>query len=169
MPLIHLSDTLFQMFDIVQLAAQIGALSPSAEVAFFIAEGHIMEVIDLDLPGRKIVALFFGPGEFIIKCHPLSKFVALDDIEGHPLTHGQIIRLLREFPESHRHYQVVRRTYHEKVAARQASLISMSEKARFEDMVKTQPWILKLADKRDIAAYLHISPSLLYELINNVS
>jgi hypothetical protein len=167
MPLIHLSDTLFQMHDIIQLAAKISPLSLSAEVAFFIAEGHIMEVIDLYLPDKKIVALFFGPNEFIVKCHPLSRFVALDDIEGSPFTHGQIIRLLREFPETHLHYQVIRRTYQEKVVARQASLTTMSEKARFEDMIKTQPWILELADKKDIAAYLNISTSLLYELINN--
>ena len=166
MPQVRLIDTLFQMQGISQIAAKLAPLFPSTQVAFFIENGHLMEVFDLGLPGKKIVSLFFGPREFVAKCHPFSQLVALDNAQGNSFTHGQVITLLRKFPETTHHYLGIRRTYHEKVAARQASLTTMSERARFEDMAKTQPWILKLADKNDIAAYLNISTSLLYELIN---
>jgi hypothetical protein len=164
MPQIRLTDTLFKIHNIFLLDYQVKPLSPSTEVAFFIEKGHVMEVIDLG--HKNIVALFFGPNEFVVKCHPISKIAALDDVSGNPFTHGQIINLLRKLPELHHHYRGIRQKYEEKVAARQASL-AMSEKARFEEMVKTQMWVLELAKPEDIASYLHISSSLLCELINN--
>lgn len=160
---VRLSDILFQAHDIALFAYKTEPLSSSTEVAFFIAKGHAMEVIDL---GHKdIVALFFGANEFVVKCHPLSKIVALGNLSGNPFTHGQIINLLRKFPDTHHHYRGLRQAYQEKVAARQASL-AMSEKARYETMVNTQPWVLKLAKPENIACYLHISIGRLRELIN---
>jgi len=155
------------MHEITPLCCEVSPLSPSTEVAYFIEKGHIMEYIDLGPRTSRIVALFFGPSEFVVKCHPLSTLVTLDNVKGNPFTHGQVLNILRKFPETRHHYQGIRQTYNEKVAARQLSLTIMSEKARFEDMVKRQPWILKLAKSNDIAAYLNISTSLLSAFINN--
>ncbi len=167
MPQVRLSDTLFQTHEILQVATRLDPLCSSTEVAFFIEKGHVMEVIDIGLPNKKIVCLFFGPREFVVKCHPLSQIVTLDNVRGNPFTHGQVINLLRKFPETHHHYRGIRQAYQEKVEARRVSLTTLSEKARFQDMVKRQPWILKLVKPNDIAAYLHISTGLLRELMND--
>jgi hypothetical protein len=155
------------MHEIIQLGYEIGPLTPSTKVASFLGRGHVMETIDLGPRDRKIIALFFGPGEFVVKCHPFSELRALDDLTVNNFTHGQVIDMLRKFPELHHHYREIRRTYQQKVAARQASLTTMSDKARFEDMLQKQPWILELVQPDDIASYLHVSPSRLHELIKS--
>lgn len=152
----NLGTTLLRLANINLLGPFMPPLSPSTPVAFFIEKGHAMEIIDLGGADRRLVALFWGPKEFAVKCHPMSELVSLDDMQGNTFTHGQVIQLLRKFPETHLHYRELRRKYQEKVSARQTNLHSMSDKARFADMVKTQPWILKLAEKKDIASYLHI-------------
>ena len=114
--------------------------------------------------GRRIVTLFFGPGEFAVHCHPQSELVALDKMSGNPFTYGIIFQTLRKFPELRVHYRELRRRYHEKVAARLHSLQTMTPQQRFENMMASQPWVLELVDPKDIASYLHISVDLLKEL-----
>jgi hypothetical protein len=166
MPRLRLSDTLFQIHDITPVCWELSPTTGATEVATFIAKGHVMEFIDLGLPNKKIVSLFFGPNEFVVRCHPFSKLVALDDMTIQTFTHGNVVDLLRKFPETHHHYRSIRKIYQEKVAARQASLTLMSERERFEDMLQKQPWILELAKLKDIADYLNISETRMHNLLN---
>jgi len=138
------------------------ALKPTTPTAFFIEKGHVMEVLNVS-PGKRVVALFFGPEEFAVRCHPFSELQALDKLKGNPFTYSMILRTLRKFPESHVHYREMRRRYHEKVAARLHSLQTMTDQQRYEQLAVTQPWALKLADPEDIASYLGISVGMLRE------
>ncbi|MDO6433291.1 hypothetical protein Q4E93_21955 [Flavitalea sp. BT771] len=139
-------------------------MKPTTPTAFFIEKGHIMEVLDIGVPGKVIIPLFFGPGEFAVRCHPRSNLKGLDKVSGNTFTHTMIIQTLRKFPESHVYYREMRRLYHEKVQDRLRSLQTMSDQERYDHLKATQPWVLKLAEPGDIAAYLGVSKEVLREL-----
>ncbi|MBN9385994.1 MAG: hypothetical protein J0H74_34880 [Chitinophagaceae bacterium] len=165
MPHPTLGTTLFNLAGVTHhLRSKSEPLRPTTPTAFFIEKGHVMEILDAGRHSRRIVALFFGPGEFAIPCHPLSELVSLDEVKGNTFTHGVIFQTLRKFSESHIHYREMRKLYHEKVAARIHCLQTMTDVQRYNNMVASQPWILKLAKPEDIASYLRISVDLLREL-----
>jgi hypothetical protein len=165
MPRSKLSDTLISMAGFTQgkkPGSPVGATTPTA---FFIEKGHMMEILDIGVPGKQIIPLFFGPGEFAIRCHPRSNLKGLDNVSGHTFTHTMMMQTLRKFPESHVYYKEMRRLYHEKVQNRLRSLQTTSDQERYDHMVATQPWVLKLAEPGDIAAYLGVSRSFLQKFM----
>lgn len=136
---------------------------PQAESqsCFFIESGHLMEFIEVNF--KKIVFLFFGPGEFAIQCHPDSNLQCLGDVHGKKFPHEDVVRLLKEFPETREAYRGIRKEYYEKVAER-LRLQQMPVEKRFEHLQKNQPWVFDLAERKNIACYLGISLSILEKL-----
>lgn len=133
--------------------------SPSC---FFIEKGHIMEYIEMN--SKKVVCLFFEPGEFVIPCHPtFSTLKSLDDVHGGNFSHWAIISTLRKFPESFVHYREVRKKYYEKIADR-LRMQEMPVEKRMEHLQKKQSWVFDLVDPKDIANYLGI-PISLFEML----
>ena len=159
------SDTLISMAGFTQVKKPGSSVEPTTPTAIFIEKGHMMEILDIGVPGKQIIPLFFGPGEFAIRCHPRSNLKALDNVRSNPFTHSMIIQTLRRFPDSHVYYQEIRRLYHEKVQDRLRSLQTMSDQERYNHLVATQPWVLKLAEPGDIASYLGVSRSLLQKFM----
>ncbi len=96
-------------------------LTPETETFCFIKQGHVMEYIEY---GRKpdvkrIVSLFFGPGETVVRCHPVFSIISpLDDGQIENINHGHILSTLRKFPEMHLVYRTIRGQYEDKVAKR---------------------------------------------------
>lgn len=130
---------------------------------FFIEEGHVVEYIEMN--SKKVVCLFFGPGEFAIPCHPtFSTFKSLDDVHVGNFSHQGIISILRNHPESFAHYRGVRKDYYEKVADR-IRMQEMPVEKRLEHLQKTQSWVFGLVDPKDIANYLGIPLSLFEKLV----
>lgn len=131
---------------------------PDSEIYFFLATGHVMESIEIN--SKKVVCLFFGPGEFVIPCHPeLSILKSLDDVRGQTFTHRAILNLLRGFSETRVHYRSIRKEYNEKVAER-LRVYELPVEKRLEHLQKKQPWVFGLVDRQDIASYLGISLSM---------
>jgi len=159
-----LSDTLLSLAGFTQVKRPGSSVEPTTPTAIFIEKGHMMEVLDIGVPGKRIIPLFFGPGEFAIRCHPRSNLKALDNVSSNPFTHSMMFQTLRKFPESHVYYKEMRRLYHEKVQDRLRSLQTMSDQERYDHLVATQPWVLKLAEPGDIAAHLGVSKDVLREL-----
>ena len=136
---------------------------PEATSCIFLEKGHIVEYIQQG--ARKIVSLFFGPDEFIIPCHPLfSSLKSLDPVTTVTFTRHSIFRSLRQSPASSTQYQGVRKQYQEKVAERLRIHQTSNEQERFQHLQETQPWVLNLASRTDIASYLGITPERLREL-----
>ena|SRR5579872_2728505 len=129
---------------------------PGSTSCIFLEKGHIMEYIQLG--ARKMVCLFWGPEEYVIRCHPLfSTLKSLDPVATVTFTYGNVIRTLRKFPESSQQYEGIRRQYHEKVAGRLLMLNRMTGEQRFEHLQSTQPWVFALAGRQDIANYLGVA------------
>ena len=134
-----------------------------SQSGFFIEKGHLMEYVELN--SKRIISLFFGPGEFAIQCHPeFANFQSLDDVAGGSLSHETVIRTLRKFPESFVHYREVRKLYYAKVAER-LKVQEMPAEKRFEHLQKAQPWVFDLAQPKDIACYLGISETIFEKIV----
>ena len=120
----------------------------------------------IQLGARKLVCLFWGPEEYVVRCHPLfSSLKSLDPVATVTFTYGNVIRTLRKFPESSQQYEGIRRQYQEKVAGRLLMLSRMTVEERFEHLQTTQPWVFALACRQDIAAYLGIAMDELKALV----
>ena len=132
-----------------------------SESCFFIESGHVMEFFEVNF--KKIIFLFFGPGEFVIRCHPDSDLESLDDVHGQQFLHRDVIKTLREFPETLKAYRGIRKEYYEKVAER-LRVQEMPVEKRLEHLQKNQPWVFDLADREDIACYLGVSLSIFEKL-----
>jgi hypothetical protein len=142
------------------------APQPTSPSCAYIEEGHMMEYIMVGSKEKKVVALFFGPGEFLLQCHPsFSCILTLDQGVTQTFDYGGIFRLLRKHRESWTHYRHIHRTYLDKVAARIKSLSTLSPSQRFDELLRLQPWVFQLAEKDDIASYLRISMKMLQEMI----
>lgn len=128
---------------------------PDSTSCIFLEKGHLMEYIQLG--ARRLVCLFWGPEEFVIRCHPLfSTLKSLDPVATVTFTYGSVIRTLRKFPESITQYQGIRKRYQEKVAERMHMLRTMTGEERYEHLCATQPWVLSLVSRHDVAAYLGV-------------
>jgi hypothetical protein len=132
-------------------------LKPDTQTFMFLEKGHAIESIEVGPDRKKMVSLFFGPGEFAIPCHlQYGILQSLDNAVGYNFTHGQIMHMLRKFPETHVYYREMRRRYQEKVADRIHTLTSMTGEQQFAHLRKHQPWVFELAKIKDIASYLAI-------------
>ena len=81
-------------------------MEPDEQSFCFSEAGYVMEYIELEPDKKKIVSLFFGAGECVVRCHPeLSKISSLTELKAQTLTHGQVFRTLRMFPESRNMYK----------------------------------------------------------------
>lgn len=139
----------------VNLPKPLKGSTANSQDCLYIERGHVMEFIEVN--SKKIVCLFFGPGEFAIKCHPdFSNLHALDEVKGSQFSSEAVIKLLRKFPETFEHYRVIRKRYYEKIAER-LRIQEMQVEKRLEHLQKTQPWVFDLVDPKDIACYLGIS------------
>jgi len=140
-------------------------LKPDTPVCMFIEKGHVIEYIEVGHERKRVVALFFGPQEFAIHCHlQYSNLQALDKMIVNPFTHGQIMHMLRKFPESHALYRDLRKIYQKKVADRIRTLTTMTGPERFAYLKEHQPWAFELAQPEDIASYLAIPMAMLEKL-----
>jgi len=143
-------------------------LKPDDITFRFLEEGHVMELIEFGPEPKRIVSLFFGPGDFVIRCHPeYSKLQSLDKGVTQSLTHSHVMTTLRKFPQTSGHYRKVRELYEEKVARRINMLHAMTPPERFRELKTRQPWVLSLVEEEDIASYLGIPTSMLRELKRN--
>jgi len=144
-------------------------LKPNTPVCAFIEKGHVIEYIEVGPERKRVVALFFGPREFAVHCNlQFSNFQALDKGTINPFTHGQIIRMLRKFPESRQLYTELRKVYQQKVADRIRTLTTMTGPERFAHLKNQQPWVFKLAKMEDIASYLAMPVSMVKTLQQGV-
>ena len=138
---------------------------PDSERYSFLEKGHVMEVILVGEEKKRIVTLFFEPNEMVIPSDAkFSLLVSLDSCSTLPFTYGNIIRTLRDFPETKVYYQEFRNRYQKKVADRLHMLESMSAKERFAHLKATQGWVFSMVDEEDIASYLKISVRMLRSL-----
>jgi len=136
---------------------------PDSTSCIFLEKGHMIEYVQVG--ARKIVSLFFGPEEYVIPCHPFySSLKRLDPVTTITFTHRNIIRTLRQYPESSVQYQGVRLQYEEKVNERLRMQQTMAPRERFEFLRERQPWVMSLASRADIASYLDIPVAELREL-----
>jgi hypothetical protein len=140
-------------------------LTSNTLVCSFIEKGHAIEYIEVGPERKRVVALFFGPDEFAIRCHlGYSKLEALGNVRSNLFTHGQVMHMLRKFPESRVYYRELRRRYQEKVEDRIHTLTALTGPERFAHLKKCQPWVFKYADIEDIASYLGISVEMVKSL-----
>jgi len=132
-------------------------MAPDTVTCRFIARGHILEYMDVG-PDRRLPILFFGPNEFAVRSHPaLTQFETMDDTSLEVFTHGKIIELLRNFPNSAIHYKEMRRRYKQKVSDRLKMDRMKTAIERYRYARRQQDWIFSVAEHKDIAAYLGIS------------
>jgi len=137
---------------------------PDSTSCIFLEKGHIMEYIQLG--ARRLVCLFWGPEEYVIRCHPLfSTLKSLDPVATVTFTYRNVIRTLRKFPESSAQYEGIRKQYLEKVTERLRMLNTMTGEERFEHLRSAQPWVFTLAGRQDIAAYLGLATEELRTLV----
>jgi hypothetical protein len=132
-----------------------------SESCFFIETGHLMEFMKVNY--KKVICLFWGPGEFVIRCHPDSDLECLDPGNVSHFQHEDVIKFLRKYPECRVAYHGIRKGYYEKVAER-LRVRDMPVEKRFEHLQKNQPWVFDFAERKDIACYLGISLSILAKL-----
>jgi hypothetical protein len=139
-------------------------LKPDTQSFLLLEKGHMMEYIPVEPGNKKLIALFFGPGETVIKCHPFSTMVTLDRAESSGLTYGHIIGTLHQFPESQLQYQELRKKYNEKVADR-LRIQTITPHERFRHLYATQPWVFALVGREDIASYLGVTVGVLRKMM----
>lgn len=139
-------------------------LTPETVNYAYLVKGHVMEYYQIGPHAKKVVALFFGPKEFIIKSHAaFSTLESLDDASMDTLPYGAIFRALR-YPEGATIYRGIQMDYRRKVAERVYSIRSMTAPERFAHLKATQPWVFDVAEKEDVANYLGVSVGILEEL-----
>lgn len=137
-------------------------LAPDTVSYFFLAKGHVMEYYRIGPQAKKVVALFFGPEEFVLPSHnDFSSFAALDTVDTEELSHSTIIRALRNFEGANIQYRKIQERYREKVRARVHSMQALPAPERFAQLKASQPWVLELATEEDVANYLGISVGML--------
>jgi len=137
-------------------------LTPDTVSYFFLAKGHVMEFYRIGPQAKKVVALFFGPEEFVLPSHTdFSGFAALDKVETEELSHRTIIRALRNFEGANIQYRVIQERYREKVRARVHAMQSLAAPERYAQLKATQPWVLELAKEEDVANYLGVTVKML--------
>ena len=131
----------------------------------FIQEGYLVEFFDFPFDRDRTVALFFGPGEPVIRCHPaFSTTVGLTPVKTQTIAHHDILATLRKFPDTRNMYRAVREKYFEKTAGRIRMSRMVEDKDRFLYLKKTQDWVFKVAPDPFVANYLGISMARLAEL-----
>src|SRR5450432_3483959 len=82
------------------------APTPESESYFFLEKGHVLEYVLIGAERKKVVSLFFGPGQFVIRSNLIySVVVALDVIEMVSFTYSNVFRTLHNFPETKEHYR----------------------------------------------------------------
>jgi hypothetical protein len=134
-----------------------GYARPDRFTATFIEEGHFVEYFEYPFDRNRTIALFYGPGEFIIRAHPkFSTIQALDRSCVADFSHDDIFRTLRNYPESRIHYRKLREAYRQKIVnrLRLAALSCPLEKLGF--VQETQRWVLRVAPDHLLAGYLEI-------------
>jgi hypothetical protein len=142
-------------------------LTPDTVSYFFLAKGHVMEFYRIGPQAKKVVALFFGPEEFVLPSHTdFSGFAALDKVETEELSHRTIVRALRNFEGANIQYRVIQERYREKVRARVHAMQSLAAPERYAQLKAAQPWVLDLAKEEDVANYLGISVRMLREFVS---
>lgn len=130
-------------------------LRPDTINYFFVEEGHVMEYYQAD--DEKIVALFFGPWEFVLPSHAdYSRFTFFDRCMNGAFMHGQVIRALRRDPELAEMYRVTQEEYRKKVADRIYVARNYTPKERFMHLMEMQPWVFELPEEEDVANYLDV-------------
>jgi hypothetical protein len=114
-------------------------LTPDSVNYAYLAKGHVMEYYLIGHQAKKVVALFFGPQEYVIKSHAaFSTLESLDDAAIDTLPYGAIFRALR-YPEVAAIYRNIQMEYRKKVAERIYSMQSMTAPERFAQPKATQP------------------------------
>lgn len=138
---------------------------PETVSASFLEEGHVIEFLEYPYDRNRAVALFFGPGEFLIRCHPVfSTLQCIDDGQMADFTYSAIIRTLRKFPETYAHYKDIQQRYEQKAAERIKLARLPNDEDRFRLLQKTQSWVLSLVMEDIVAGYLGVSRERLREL-----
>lgn len=141
-------------------------LTPDTVNYFFLSKGHVMEYYRIGPQAKKVVALFFGPEEFVLPGHAaFSCFEALDDAATDQLTYGTVIRALRNFTDAGNEYRKIQERYRRKVAERVRMMTLMPAEERFAHLKATQPWVLELAKEEDVANYLGMAVGMLRKLV----
>jgi hypothetical protein len=126
---------------------------------FFLERGYVMEYFQAG--DQRIVALFFGPGEFVIPADiDRSCFEMLDSVIAESVTYGAVIRALRNYADADLQYRKIQQCYREKVAER-LKVLGLPPVERFAWLRVKQPWVLELVAERDVADYLGISVEVL--------
>jgi hypothetical protein len=139
-------------------------LTPDSVNYSYLVKGHVMEYYLIGRQAKKMVALFFGPEEYVIKSHAaFSTLECLDDASIESLPYGAIFRALRH-PEVAATYREIQMEYRRKVADRIHSMKSMTAPERFAHLKATQPWVFDVVEEEDVANYLGVSVGMLEEL-----
>jgi len=140
---------------------------PDRVTAVFIEEGHFVEYFEYPFDRNRTVALFYGPGEFIVRTHPVfSTIQSLDRCSVADFTYGDIFRTLRDHPESRFHYFTVRGMYEGKIAERLELARISCDVERLRFVRERQPWVLKVAPENLVAGYLGVTLARLKEMKN---
>jgi|GEM_PF-3549102 len=143
----------------------VGYCRPDRVTTSFIEDGYFVEYFEYPFDRNRTVAMFFGPGEFLIQCHPVFSTVqALDRtcVAGFP--YGGLIRTLRNFPEARVHYRHVKGLYEKKVADRLEMARLSSDVERYEFVRGRQPWVLKKVPDSLVAGYIGVTVGRLREM-----
>lgn len=134
---------------------KIKPLTPDTVNYFFNENGHVMEYYEGE--NEKIIALFFGPWEFVLPSHvDYSRFTVFDGDKVGIFTYRKVIRGLRRDPWLADMYRVAEEVYRKKVADRIYVARHFTARERFDHLMATQPWVLELAEKEDVANYLGV-------------
>ena len=142
-----------------------GYSRPDRVTASFIEEGYLVEYFEFPFDRDRTVALFFGPGEFLIRSHPVFSTVQfLDRGCLADFSYGDVLRTLRNFPESKLHYLEMKRRYEQKVADRLTMSALGGDLERLQLLQQTQPWVLQKAPDSLVAGYLGVTPARLQEM-----
>src|SRR5579872_4212030 len=90
-------------------------LTPETPASSFLEKGHVMEYILIGPDKKKMVTLFFGPNEFVVKTHrEASNIVALDEVVEVPFTYGMVFNSVRKFEQCVTYYRTLRQRYLDK-------------------------------------------------------
>ena len=143
----------------------VGYCRPDRVSCSFIEEGYFVEYLEYPFDRNRTVAMFFGPKEFLIQCHPVfSTMQALGRSCVASFSYGDIVRTLREFPESMVQYRHVRGLYEKKVAERLDMARMGSDVERFRFVMERQSWVLEKAPGELAAGYLGVTVRRLKEM-----
>ena len=135
-----------------------GAVRPERVTSTYIEEGHFVEYLDFPYDQERTVVLFFGPGEIVVKSHPVfSTMEALGRVSTAEFSYSNVFRTLRQYPEAAAQYKKVREMYEKKVADRLALARLESDEDRFRFVGQKQGWVLSNVPERLVAGYLGVS------------